>query len=146
MHSFYYIVGVIFVATSYGFPVKDCGSKEGKLAKVSLSCSGDTECILKRNSNVTITMQFTPLEDVKELTALVHGIIEGLPVPFPLPNPNACEDSGIQCPLKKGNVYNYSAHFFVKHSYPKVRVTVKWEMKDENKNDLLCLLIPARIR
>lgn len=33
--------------------------------------------------------------------------------------------------------------FFVEHF--KVKVTVKWELKDENNDVIVCVLIPARI-
>lgn len=135
-----------YAGTCTYYPITDCGSKKGKFDKISLSCSGDSECILKRNQNVTINIQFTPSEDVTSVTSVVHGIIEGLPVPFPIPNPNACVNSGLQCPLNKGKQYNYSAVFFVKRSYPKVRVHVKWEMRDDNKEDIICFIIPARIQ
>lgn len=45
-----------------------------------------------------------------------------IPIPFPLPNPDACQtaDSGIQCPLKKGDMLHYKNTLVVLKSYPKV--------------------------
>ncbi|KAI8431952.1 hypothetical protein MSG28_004487 [Choristoneura fumiferana] len=68
-----------------------------------------------------------------------------LPVPFPLPQPDACKGSGLTCPLKAGEVANYAATLPVLKSYPKVKVDVKWELKNENDQDLVCIMIPARI-
>ena len=43
-------------------------------------------------------------------------------MPFPLPNADACQtaDSGIQCPLKKGDSLHYKNTLVVLKSYPKV--------------------------
>lgn len=55
------------------------------------------------------------------VTTVVHGIILGIDMPFPISNPDACLDSGVSCPLKKGNVYEYTATFPILKAYPKVR-------------------------
>jgi len=52
--------------------------------------------------------------------AEVHGIIQGLPVPWPLHDPDACHLSGLTCPLQPGNVYHYTATFLVLKTYPRV--------------------------
>lgn len=46
-----------------------------------------------------------------------------VPIPFPLPNADACQtpDSGIKCPLKKGDAtFHYKNTLLVLKSYPKV--------------------------
>jgi hypothetical protein len=50
----------------------------------------------------------------------VHGIIQGLPVPWPLHDPDACHSSGLTCPLQPGNNYHYTSAIQVLKSYPKV--------------------------
>ncbi|VVC93421.1 ecdysteroid-regulated 16 kDa protein-like [Leptidea sinapis] len=125
----------------------DCGSKLASVQDMTVSgCSPDAkECVLKRNSNATFSIDFTPAADTKTLETVVHGIIMDLPVPFPLPQPDACKDSGISCPLKAGQPAKYKTTLPVLRSYPKVRVNVKWELQNEKGEDLVCLLIPARI-
>jgi Niemann-Pick C2 protein len=59
-------------------------------------------------------------EDANKLTAVVHGIIANVPVPFPIDNPDACKDSNIGCPVKNGQHYLYKSTIFVKETYPKV--------------------------
>ncbi|KOX75392.1 Protein NPC2 like protein [Melipona quadrifasciata] len=107
-----------------------------------------TVCELIPNTNTTIKIGFTIDKDVSKVTAVVHGIIMNISIPFPLPNPNACEtaDSGIQCPLKKGDTLYYKNTLTVLKSYPKVNVIVKWQLKDENNEDIICVLIPSRIK
>lgn len=52
---------------------------------------------------------------------MVHGVIEGIPVPFTVDDPNACDGSAkIKCPLKAKQPYIYSTSIFVKSIYPKV--------------------------
>lgn len=62
-----------------------------------------------------------PPEDVDsdKSTAVVHGIVGGIPIPFSIPVPDGCR-SGIQCPIKTGNTYNYQASLPVKTEYPSV--------------------------
>jgi hypothetical protein len=50
----------------------------------------------------------------------VHGVIQGLPVPWPLHDPDACHLSGLTCPLQPGNNYHYTSNIQVLKSYPRV--------------------------
>lgn len=62
-------------------------------------------------------------KDVTDVTAVVHGVLSGVPVPFPISHPDACgdKDSGLTCPLTAaGGPYTYTATFFVEKAYPKV--------------------------
>ncbi|XP_040167147.1 NPC intracellular cholesterol transporter 2 homolog a [Anopheles arabiensis] len=119
----------------------------GKYTQVEVSncADSDNSCVLKRNSNATISITFTSGEDLSELKAVVHGIILGMEVPFKLPNDDGCKDSGLECPLTKDTSYRYSTTLPVLKQYPKVSVEVKWELKAGDK-DVLCVLIPAKIQ
>ena len=55
--------------------------------------------------------------------ASVHGIISGIPMPFPFPQPDACVDSGLACPLQNGQDYTYTTQIPISSSYPKVDVS-----------------------
>ena len=50
---------------------------------------------------------------------MVHGILKGVPVPFPLPDDNTCHY--MICPISAGTTVVYSAPFECKESYPEVR-------------------------
>ncbi|XP_014364392.2 ecdysteroid-regulated 16 kDa protein [Papilio machaon] len=142
---FYVTVAVLLASVQAKF-YTDCGSKLSTLQKVEVSgCSDNAkECILKRNTNVSINLEFTPSKDIKNLETEVHGVIMNLPVPFPLPQPDACKDTGLSCPLKAGEVAKYKSTLPVLKSYPKVKVDVKWELKFDEE-DVVCILIPAKI-
>lgn len=69
----------------------------------------------------TLSSLFTD-EDASDLKTVVHGTVLIVPVPFSVPHPDACTDpdSGIQCPLAKGNSYSYKATLPVNRNYPSV--------------------------
>lgn len=126
---------------------KSCdASGRSKIANVSISdCEQTPICILKKGTNVTISVAFTINEDSKTAKVVVHGIVSGVPVPFPPDNPDGCKDSNLQCPLKNGNSYVYKTAIYIKKSYPKMKLVVKWELQDDNSNDIFCVEVPVEI-
>lgn len=64
-------------------------------------------------------------DEVPEVTTVVHGIIQGVEMPFPLKNPDACLDSGLACPLKKDINYEYMQTLPVLKIYPKVSTPIR---------------------
>ena len=62
---------------------------------------------------------------------MVHGILKGVPVPFPLPDDNACHF--MSCPISADTTIVYSAPFECEESYPEVRL---------NKKKHLCITPP----
>ncbi|XP_064535471.1 NPC intracellular cholesterol transporter 2 homolog a [Drosophila montana] len=127
---------------------QDCGSKTGKFTQVTIEGCDTTkaECVLRRNTNVSITIDFALAETASAVKTVVHGKILGIEMPFPLNNPNACLNSGLKCPLEKNEAYRYTATLPVLKSYPKVSVLVKWELQDQNSVDIVCVEIPAKIQ
>lgn len=113
------------------------------------------------------------VDNVEMVSSVVHGIIEGLPIPFPLPNPDGCKDNGLECPLKKDKTYSFLTTLPVLKSYPKVNIfnnilisvigylfgffffllvfflqmtlEVKWQLQNEKGDNIVCVLIPAKI-
>ncbi|XP_031839654.1 NPC intracellular cholesterol transporter 2 homolog a [Nomia melanderi] len=136
--------------TCRAFEVIDCGSKVGTFTSVTLSGCDMTKqaCDLIRDTNATIEIDFTVDKEITNMYAIVHGVIMDVPIGFPLPNANACEyaHSGITCPVAKGTACHYTNTLPVLKSYPKLSLIVRWELRDENNQDIVCLLIPARIK
>lgn len=66
------------------------------------------------------------------MTAVCHGIVMGVEMPFPLTNSNGCADSGLDCPLKKGTEYAYVATLPVLQAYPKVSSEFSSSIEKEN--------------
>ena len=65
--------------------------------------------------------------DASALTNLVYGIVAGVPVPYPLPNPDACNGCNLNCPVKKDQEYTYINTLPVKQDYPDVSAVPKFE-------------------
>ncbi|XP_035706326.1 ecdysteroid-regulated 16 kDa protein isoform X1 [Folsomia candida] len=125
-------------------PHTDCGSVASIQNVEVIPCDSDV-CNLKTGTNVTININFTPKADIAKLTAVVHGVVAGVPMPFHFPQVNACQNSNITCPLQSGQGYSYSVKLPVLGSYPKIKVVVKWELKDATGKDVVCVEIPARL-
>ncbi|CAH1637067.1 unnamed protein product [Spodoptera littoralis] len=144
----FFVLLTVFAASANAKFVKDCGSAQASVQSVQVSGCTEAakECILKRNTNATFSIEFTPMSSVTEVQAIVHGVIMNLPVPFPLPQPDACKDNGLTCPLPAGKPVKYQTTMPILKSYPKVKVDVKWELKDENSEDLVCVMIAARLQ
>jgi Niemann-Pick C2 protein len=80
------------------------------------------------------------------VTPEIHGIIGAASIPFPVPNPDGCKDSGITCPVSADQINKYTASFYVEPSYPNIAATVKLELKDDSGKDFFCKLIRGKIK
>ncbi|OXU16317.1 hypothetical protein TSAR_004732 [Trichomalopsis sarcophagae] len=160
----------LFCAATRAVEFKDCGSTAGNFDKVEISnCDlSAPACVLKKGTEASIGLHFTPSKKLgiliptrrfltifiipdkasSRVTAVVHGIIEDIDVPFPIPNAEACFDnhSGVVCPLPAGTGTSYHATLPVLAKYPTVSVTVKWELKDEKGANIVCVEIPVSIQ
>ncbi|KAL7304579.1 protein NPC2 homolog [Trichogramma pretiosum] len=129
---------------------RDCGSTAGSFDRVEVAkCDASSHsCVLRKGHDGSLDLHFTPSKRCEKVTAIVHGIVDELDVPFPLPNAEACQDpqSKVGCPLEPGVASNYHATLPVLHSYPTVSVKVRWELKDENNDNIVCVEFPVSIR
>nr|AXS78216.1 Niemann-Pick type C2 protein c [Adelphocoris lineolatus] len=126
---------------------EDCGSLHGEFSSLKLTgCdpSSMDVCPLKRGKNVTIEVNFLTKEEVTKVDVQVHGHIV-VSVPFILPNPNGCVDSGLTCPLANNTQNTYVLTLPIKMVYPKLKVDIKLELEDQNGEDIICVMIPAKI-
>ncbi|MBN3299267.1 NPC intracellular cholesterol transporter 2 [Amia ocellicauda] len=127
-------------------PVKyiDCGSKEGKVIMVEVSPCPKQPCELKKGESYAVNVTFSSAADSATSKAVVHGVIAGVPVPYPIPNDDGCK-SGIVCPIQKQKTYSYVNQLPVKTEYPSIKLVVEWELKDESSIDLFCIKFPVQI-
>ncbi|XP_026280408.1 ecdysteroid-regulated 16 kDa protein-like [Frankliniella occidentalis] len=131
--------------------IETCDGEQGNdladFIKAEVSdCSEDTpKCPLIRGKNVTLTLTFKTKKDIKEVRHIVHGTVAGVPVPFPLATPDACQNTGLSCPLSVGE-HTYKYALFVKPVYPKLKVQVKWELKNEENKNIVCIIIPSELK
>lgn len=66
-----------------------------------------------------INFSLVSVDQCTKVSAVVHGIVMGIEMPFNLPNSDGCS-SGLTCPIQKGTNYEYSTTLPVLKSYPKV--------------------------
>ncbi|XP_015242332.1 PREDICTED: epididymal secretory protein E1 [Cyprinodon variegatus] len=140
------IVLLCLMGVSWAQPVKylDCGSVSGKVTGVDINPCPSQPCQLHKGDSYSVNVTFISNVDSDTSTAVVHGIVAGVPLPFPIPVPDGCR-SGIQCPITKGQTYNYQASLPVKSEYPSIKCVVEWELRDKDNKDLFCIKFPVQI-
>uniref|UniRef100_A0A3B4YV87 NPC intracellular cholesterol transporter 2 n=1 Tax=Seriola lalandi dorsalis TaxID=1841481 RepID=A0A3B4YV87_SERLL len=141
-----FIVSLCLIGFTCAAPVKykDCGSTSGKVAVVDVSPCNTQPCQLHKGQSYSVNVTFNSGVESQTSKAVVHGIIAGVPVPFPIPIEDGCK-SGIQCPIKKQQSYHYLNSLPVKSEYPAIKLVVEWELRDDNKQDLFCIRFPVQI-
>uniref|UniRef100_A0A3B1IH15 NPC intracellular cholesterol transporter 2 n=1 Tax=Astyanax mexicanus TaxID=7994 RepID=A0A3B1IH15_ASTMX len=120
------------------------GSVEGKVSQVDISPCPTQPCELHKGKSYTVNVTFSSDVDSQTSKALVHGVIAGVPVPYPIPNEDGCK-SGIQCPIQKQKSYSYINELPVKAEYPSIKLVVEWELRDDSSKDLFCIKFPVQI-
>lgn len=81
---------------------------------------------------------------MENITTLVHGILLGVPISFPLENADACV-TDVQCPLKKGITMYYSTNLPIYQRYPVLPITIDLNLQTDDKQNIVCIRIPAKL-
>ncbi|XP_063402335.1 NPC intracellular cholesterol transporter 2-like [Mytilus trossulus] len=148
-------------------PYHECGpstshSKTGVLKSLDIGCAGlsaHNACKLKRGTDVSITTNFTSNVNTNKVTTVVHGILNGVAevflhllskdgeegVRFNGVTEDACISNVNHCNITKGEIIHYTNTLPVDVHYPLLRLTVKWEIRDDQNNNLVCIKIPVEI-
>ncbi|XP_017845181.1 ecdysteroid-regulated 16 kDa protein [Drosophila busckii] len=121
--------------------------------EVTISNCPKNKCILKRNTEASITMKIKPERDFNELNSDIQGIILDVPLPFPgYYGTSACPhiydaagEKQVGCPLKAGETYTYKNSFKILPLYPTVTLEIHWGLGDK-QGDAACFQIPAKIK
>ncbi|RXG59060.1 Protein NPC2-like protein [Armadillidium vulgare] len=113
--------------------------------KITGCSPNKNDCVFARGEDAEIQIPFTTSNSPEKLTAIVHGILFGIPIPFSLPNNDACVDSGLSCPVPKNTEVIYTTKIPVRKEYPSLRVTVQMKLRDENGDDVTCIKFPVRL-
>lgn len=94
---------------------------------------GSPVCEVHSGENITLAVTFTPTSTVYNLTAKVIADIGNLPpIPFNPPHPDACEDSGLTCPLKANQKVTYTDTLGIPKGTPSAAVKVEWMLNEES--------------
>ncbi|XP_061651398.1 NPC intracellular cholesterol transporter 2-like isoform X2 [Phyllopteryx taeniolatus] len=140
------VVLLCLMGLSSADPVKyfDCGSPSGKVTIVDITPCASQPCQLHKGQSYSVNVTFSSIVQSRTSRAVVHGIIVGVPVPFPIPVDDGCK-SGIQCPIQKRQGYHYVNELPVKMTYPAMKLVVEWELRDDGNQDLFCIRFPVQI-
>ncbi|XP_041828704.1 NPC intracellular cholesterol transporter 2-like [Melanotaenia boesemani] len=141
-----FVVFLCLMGLTCANPVKfiDCGSSSGKVTLVDINPCDSQPCQLHKGQSYSVNVTFSSGVESKTSTAVVHGIIAGVPIPFAIPVGDGCK-SGIQCPIQKEQVYHYETTLPVKSEYPAIKLVVEWELRDDSSQDLFCIRFPVQI-
>ncbi|CAF1315425.1 unnamed protein product [Adineta ricciae] len=126
-------------------PYKDCGSTAGTIQSFEVTGCTTAPCKFAKGHNYTMNLVFQAKSASKSLSVSIHGVIGGIPVPFPLPDPDACKMQ-VKCPVNANDVNTAVMTLPVLQSYPSLSLYVKLELKaNDTGNDYACLQFPATI-
>ncbi|KAJ8308302.1 hypothetical protein KUTeg_013176 [Tegillarca granosa] len=101
-------------------PMISIGSVDGKIKSVDVVPCPTEPCHLVHGTNVSLTVEFDSAVDTHRAITKIHGIILGLPVPFPFSHDDACKYHNVPCPIQQGSSYTYSNVLEVLSAYPKM--------------------------
>ncbi|KAK6307242.1 hypothetical protein J4Q44_G00223900 [Coregonus suidteri] len=146
IHAAFIIVLFAAIALTCAEPVKfvDCGSDVGKVVIVDIHPCPKQPCELHKGQAYAVNVTFNSAVESQTSKAIVHGLIAGVPIPFPIPIEDGCK-SGIECPIQKAQSYHYVTQLPVKSEYPCIKLVVEWELRDDTGKDLFCIKFPVQI-
>eukprot|EP00090_Calanus_glacialis_P036173 TRINITY_DN6170_c0_g1_i2.p2 TRINITY_DN6170_c0_g1~~TRINITY_DN6170_c0_g1_i2.p2 ORF type:complete len:155 (-),score=46.50 TRINITY_DN6170_c0_g1_i2:48-512(-) len=127
-------------------PIQDCGSK---VEIMSIFFDGCTEfpCIVHQGTTATGQLTMKANAATETLTCKIVGIIlGGIELPFNGCPVNACDYlSTGDCAVEEGELLVYDMSIPILDVYPKLEITGKWMLKDDQGEDFLCFTIPMKI-
>ncbi|KFM75583.1 Epididymal secretory protein E1, partial [Stegodyphus mimosarum] len=126
---------------------RNCGST-ADVNSVNISNCPDSMnvCPLIRDTDPNITIAFTSNSESKNVYAIARGILFNFNVvKLLISEPDGCK-GGIVCPVQKRTSYAYITQLEVKNSYPRVPLTFRLSLKDDNWTNLVCVTIPCKVK
>ncbi len=121
---------LVYLTVQQCYSWKSCGGVGVKINTFSLEgCSVSSDaCQLKRASNQTMKITFTPLREFKILNLTVDAVVGIVHKEFPFVEGNICESSrNIKCPLKDHFEQSMAASVYLPDKYPIIRITTTWK-------------------
>ena len=94
------------------------------------NCNPETtdRCEVQKGQTVRGQMSFKSGKATSTLKCEIHGVVGGIPLPFPggCPVVDACMDlSTGSCPIAAGELFIYNMEMFIDSSYPAVSRTLQ---------------------
>jgi len=139
----YLLVALAAVSSAVDLMHTDCGSTAVVTRVFSDDCDSKV-CKLKKGNSYQIQISYKPKSDVKTMSAYLYGVIAGIPVPFPLPQPDGCAASGGVCPIAAGTEVTFSEALKVQQAYPSMKLISRWKLHSDQEQ-VICVNIPVII-
>merc|ERR1711911_528236 len=105
-------------------------------------CSDPRRCVLKKNTNVAIEIDYTPTQNsTGPMTASAAWAMSNAQLPLPNMDTDACKTT--TCPVKIGNRQTYTYNLHISPVYPPRNYNVKWTLTA--RPFFMCIHFPIRI-
>ncbi|CAG7730045.1 unnamed protein product [Allacma fusca] len=108
----------------------------------------ESPCQLQRGSTASISIDFTPDEEISRLRASLSWMTVGLELPFPGLEPNACNSLTTgKCPLKSNSQNIWTATIKLSTAYPLGTYPLKLKITDGAivPNVVLCEIFSVQL-
>jgi len=123
----------------------NCTRDVSHVFDVEMSPCPKFPCVFEKGQTVDVKIKFTAENDSPSLDAKVYGLVlNTIPIPYPLPNGDGCNNSGIICPVQKGVTYTYHGQFKVEEMYPAIQIIVRWKLIGAHGTEA-CFTFPMEI-
>ncbi|XP_053670222.1 NPC intracellular cholesterol transporter 2 [Anopheles nili] len=122
---------------------EDCGTKYDVIS-INLSSCSSAPCSMKRGTNVTVKAEFTSngASTDSVLKHEAHFILNSVRTKAVI-TPTTCE--GSVCPLQGAHGLLFSADIYVNASLPPINGKLRWELRNNWGDTLLCYQLPVCI-
>nr|XP_058954984.1 NPC intracellular cholesterol transporter 2-like [Pocillopora verrucosa] len=142
------LVSLLAVVSCKKISYQKCPSTKelGEIVSIDVTPCEEEPCVLKKGSNETVTITFIPHEVVTGAKIYAYAIKGPIHVRLPVPNPNACQDHGLSCPLKSGVQVEFVLVEFVSPSVPSGDVKLEAQIKDQDGKSLICGIVKLHIQ
>ncbi|XP_074633267.1 NPC intracellular cholesterol transporter 2-like [Acropora palmata] len=124
---------------------KNCTKNDDvTVGSLDINPCSEEPCIFHKGSTVSVTVVFTPLEEVKSGELSVDAIAFGHRLPM-VRKENICEGHGVTCPLEKGKKQTFTINQKVEMYYPPLPIDVEAYVENDNRK-ILCIRFKAVIK
>ncbi|CAF0794343.1 unnamed protein product, partial [Brachionus calyciflorus] len=123
---------------------KDCGSKNGAVTSLEVEGCSATPCTLKKGQDASMLVKFNQKIAANTVSAKVSGVILGVPIPFPLPESNAC-NLAATCPASANTENQVALKLPILNEYPSLSVDVRIQFLGDSNTNIVCFQFPVKI-
>ena len=117
----------------------------GEISNFDVSPCDEEPCVLKKGSNLTLTINFIPHEAVSAAKIYAWVFFRFFPVHFPVKSPDACTGHGLTCPLKSGVAVEFVNKILISEDLPSGKLKMDMGLKDQDDKSIICAKVSLKI-